>query len=166
MEGLTRLRTSRRAYRSHVTGIRTKVEETLTEDIDELALTYLKTAVTQLEKKHEQIVELDQQITELIQDPDELETAILDAEELQDLILEKINELNKRVETLSRQTHVATAPALSHQGSGEVVTPEATHSNVSTTTSTSQSINTTLSDIPVVCASTVAAIVTLFPLHH
>ena len=44
-----------------------------------------------------------------------------------------------------------------HTGSGEVVTPEATHSNVSTTISTPQSINTTLSDIPVVCASTVAA---------
>ena len=39
MEGLTRLRTSCRVYRSHVTRIRTKVEETLTEDIDELALT-------------------------------------------------------------------------------------------------------------------------------
>ena len=82
MERLTRLRTSRRVYRLHVTRIRTKVKETLTEDIDKLALTYLKTAVTQLEKKYEQIVELDQQITELIQDPDELETAIIDAEEL------------------------------------------------------------------------------------
>jgi len=41
---------------------------------------------------------LDQQIIDLTQD---LEMAILDAEQLQDLILEKINELNQRVDMLS-----------------------------------------------------------------
>jgi len=55
----------------------------------------LRTAITQLEKEREQIIKVDECIIELIQDEDELETAILDAEELQDLILEKINELNK-----------------------------------------------------------------------
>ena len=70
--------------------------------------TYFKTDITQLEKKQGQITIFDQWIAELIQDPDELKTIFLDAEEVQDLILEKINDLNKRVEMLSRQTHVAT----------------------------------------------------------
>ena len=59
-----------------------KVEDILAKEIDELALEYLKTAITQLEKKGEQIIDLDSKITELIQDPDELEVAILDSEEL------------------------------------------------------------------------------------
>ena len=153
MEELARKRTSRKAFRSHVTRILNKVEETLSNDIDELALTYLKTAISQLEKKQGQITDLNQRIAKLIQDPDELETTILDAEKVQDLILEKINELNKRVEMLSWQTHVTTTPVISHQGSGyneEVV--ENTHETVSTTTSTPQSINTmtaSISDIPV-----------------
>ena len=55
------------------------LEDTLANDVDILALAYLKTAITQLEKKQEQIINLNQRITELIQDPDELETAILGA---------------------------------------------------------------------------------------
>ena len=98
MEESACLRTSRKAYRSHVTRILNKVEETLANDIDALALTYLKTAMTQLEKKKEQIAAIDQRIIERAQDADELETAILDSEELQDVILEKVNELNQRVE--------------------------------------------------------------------
>ena len=95
MEQLTRLQTSRRAYRAHVTRILNMVEETLAKEIDELVLTYLKTAASQLEKKHEQTVKLDEKITELIQDPGELEEAIMDSDEVQDLIIENINELNK-----------------------------------------------------------------------
>ena len=88
MEQLTRLRTSHRAYRLHVTRILNKVEETLTKKIDDLALTYLKTAVSQLEKKLEQITKLDAQITELIDEPGELEETIMESEEVQDLITE------------------------------------------------------------------------------
>ena len=91
MEEPAHLQTSRKAYRSHFTRILNKVDDTLANDIDELTLTYLRTAITQLENKREQITTLDQWIIDL----DELETAILDAEELQDLILEKINELNQ-----------------------------------------------------------------------
>lgn len=94
MDETGRLRTSRKAYWVHVTRILNKVDDTLTNDVDELAL---RTMITQLEKKKEQITALDQQIIDLVKDPDELETSILDAEELQDSILEKINELNQRV---------------------------------------------------------------------
>ena len=134
MEEPEHLRTSRKAYRAHVTRILNKVDATLDTDIDELALTYLRTAITQLEKKKEQITTLDQRIIDLVQDPDDLETAILDAEELQDLIMEKINELNQRVEMLSRQTCVFPSVA------SDKVTSEVTHENVSNTPST-QPIN-------------------------
>jgi len=80
------------------------VEKTLTKEIDELAQTYLRTAVTQLEKKLDQIIKLYWQIMELILEPDEIEETIMDSDEVQDLIMENINELNKRVETLSRPT--------------------------------------------------------------
>ena len=108
MEGLARLRASRRAYRAHVTRIFGKVEETLASQIDELATTYLTTAISQLEKKKEQIVKLDEQIFELIEDSSELEDAIMDSEELQDSIVEKVNELHKRVEIFQRPCHTTT----------------------------------------------------------
>jgi len=57
-----------------------KVEETLAYELDELAVTYLNTAISQLEKKEEQIVKLDKRITELLRDATELEEAILDSE--------------------------------------------------------------------------------------
>ena len=67
MEGLTRLRSSRKGYRSHVTRILSKVEGALAKDVDELTVTYLTTAITQLEKKYEQIADLDREIMERIQ---------------------------------------------------------------------------------------------------
>ena len=152
MEEPARLRTLRKAYRAHVTRILNKVDDALANDLDELALTYLRTAITQLEKKKEQITALDQRIIDLIQNPDELEIAILDAEELQDLIMEKINELNQQVEMQSRPTHVV--PAVP---SSDKVTQEAIHENVSNTNNTPQSINTIINDTPAVSASTVAA---------
>ena len=152
MEQLTRLQTSRRAYRSHVTRILNKVEDTLAKEIDELALTYLKTAVTQLEKKHAQICKADTEIAELIQEPEELEAAILDSEELQDLITENINELNKRVEILSRQPSCITSmlPQDSDENSETSSDLESQQENVSsqqenvciTVSSTSQTTST------------------------
>ena len=157
MEELARLQASRRAYRSHVTRILNKVEETLATTIDELAITYLNTAVTQLEKKKEQIVQLDQQIFALIQDATALEESIMDSEELQDTILEKVNELNKRVELFQLQT-----PTNSRQGSGEDhgdTTQESDHENVSEVASTlpisscDAPITTVISGPPVVCSA-------------
>ena len=74
---------------------------------------------------------------------------ILDVEELQDLIMEKINELNQRVEILSRQIHVVPSEA------GETETSEAIDENVSSMPST-QPINTITTDTPAVSASGIA----------
>ena len=60
MEEPEHLQTSRKAYHVHVTRILNKVEATLDTAIDEQALTYLRTAITQLQKKKEQITTLDQ----------------------------------------------------------------------------------------------------------
>ena len=117
MDELTCHKTSRRAYHSHATRIFNKVEETLATELDELAVTYLNTAVAQLEKKKSQIVALDEQIFALIEDTTELEEAILDSEELQDTITGKVNELNKRVELFQLpRTHPHT---VIQQGSSE-----------------------------------------------
>ena len=96
-----------------------KVEETLAKDIDELTLTYLRTAITQLEKKDEQIANLDQEIMALIVDLSELEDTTLDSEAVQDLIIENINVLNKRVELISRATPPVTFTVSSHQDTDE-----------------------------------------------
>ena len=170
MEEPALLRTLQKAYCLHVMRILNKVEDTLANEIDELALTYLRTVITQLEKKREHIIKVDERIIELIQDEDDIETVILDAEELQDLILEKINELNKRVETLPRQATVRVSSPLipddkapknddvimQEESDDEVATKD-THDDVSTITSVPQSINTINSDTPVVCASNVPA---------
>jgi len=132
-----------------------KVDDTLANNFEELALTYLRTAIIQLEKKREQITTINQRIIELVQDPDELETVILDAEEAQDQLLEKINELNQQVETLSRQTTVV--PTVSQQVSSDKATSKAIHENGSTTTSTPQPFDTIVSATPAICASTVTA---------
>jgi len=167
MDEPARLQTSRKAYHSHVTRILNKVEDTLANEIDELAITYLKTAVTQLEKKREQIIKVDEQIVNLVQTKDDLEAAILDAEELQDLILKKINELNKRVETLSRP---ATVPVLaqvpdkdpddhgvtSQEEPGDQPVPKDTQDSVSAAIITTSNITIT-TDTPVVCTSYIAA---------
>ncbi|XP_065884078.1 uncharacterized protein [Dysidea avara] len=126
MEELTRLQTSRRAYRSHVTRIFNKIEDTLKHEIDELAITYLRTAVTQLEKKLDQIVKMDQEICGLIEDANTLEDTIMDSEELQDTIAEKINELNKRIELLSQ-------PSSKKSGDDHTVTIPETDNNSDTT---------------------------------
>ena len=122
MEELTRLQTSRRAYRSHVTRIFNKIEDTLTHEIYKLAITYLRTAVTQLEKKLDQIVKIDQEIYGLIEDANTLEDTIMDSEELQDTITEKINELNKRIELLSQ-------PSSKKSGDDHTVTIPETDNN-------------------------------------
>ena len=160
MEGLTRLQSSRKGYRSHVTRILSKVEETLAKDIDELTLTYLRTAITQLEKKHEQIANLDREIMALIEDPSELEDTILDSEAVQDLIIENINVLNKRVELISRPTPPVTFTVSSHQDTdedityerpsdGENVVTEPISENVSTTLTLSTCYTSTISGAPI-----------------
>ena len=61
--------------------------------IDELQLSSLKTSLEILKKKKETIHQLDTQILDHIEDPDSLEDIILEIEETQDIIFEKINQI-------------------------------------------------------------------------
>ena len=103
MEELTRLQASRKGYCSHVTRIFNKADETIAKDADEFSVTYLRTAVDQLQKKKELIQRIDTRIAEFIETPDALETTIYEAEEPQDSILEKINKLQKHIELQTRE---------------------------------------------------------------
>ena len=78
----------------------------------ELQLTSLTTASEQLRKRKEKISQLDAQIIELITNPEGLEEAILETEETQDKILEKINQISKFIElqTTAITTSTNTTP--------------------------------------------------------
>jgi len=67
------------------------VEELMaSETVNELVLSQLKTSQELLVRKKETIHQLDTQIIELIQEADALEEVILDIEDTQDRILEKV----------------------------------------------------------------------------
>ena len=69
--------------------------------VDEFQLTSLMTVSQELQKRKETIVQLDGRIAELLTTPEELREAILDTEEMQDKILEKINQIGKFIELKS-----------------------------------------------------------------
>ena len=69
--------------------------------VDEFQLTSLMTASEQLQKRKETIAQLDTRILELLTTPEDLEEAILETEEMQDKILEKINQIGKFIELKS-----------------------------------------------------------------
>ena len=70
--------------------------------IDELQLSSLKTSLEILKKKKETIHQLDTQILDHIEDPDSLEDIILEIEETQDIIFEKINQIETYVSLRTR----------------------------------------------------------------
>ena len=103
MEELAHLQASRKGYRSHVIRIFNKTDDTIDKDIDEFSLTYLRTAVEQLQKKKELINQINQWIAELIQTPKELKEAVCEAKELQDSILEKVSQLMTHIELKTQE---------------------------------------------------------------
>ena len=99
------------------------------ETVDEFLLSSLKTTQELLIKKRATIHQLDTQITELIQDADALEEAILETEDTQDRILEKVNLIDTFINIHSRphpQSSVAassSAPPSTIQSSGVISSP-------------------------------------------
>ena len=91
MEELTRFKVLRKAYKSHVTRVFNKIDKIFNmESLDELSVAYLPTAIDQLTMKLETFKELNNRIANLIQDPEQLEHAILEAEDVQKEITAKI----------------------------------------------------------------------------
>ena len=106
---------SRKAYRSHVTRLVKKIKEltgngTLS-TIKEPQLTSLIATVEQLESKSSILIELDSKVAEAITDPDELESDIFRAIEIQDSISEYTC-LAKRIIQRSECPQLPTGPPL------------------------------------------------------
>ena len=111
MEDISRLRASRKAHRSHVTRIFGKLEDVLESDNapNEKQAANLTTCLEQIVTKKATIGELDTRISQAIEDPSALEGEILEAEEIQYNIAEKIT-LIKAVLTRPKPLNVRASP--------------------------------------------------------
>ena len=89
MEDKTRLSASRNGYKGHVTRLFNKIDDLIAADFDEYTTTSLNNAVEQLTWKME-ISQIDEQLLRTFEDASELESAVLDAEELHDEITDKM----------------------------------------------------------------------------
>ena len=98
MEELTRLQTSRKAVKGHITRLHYKMDELLTGDFDDYTISSLTTAIEQIKKKGDRIAQIDERIAVLTDDATELESAMYEAEALQDEIVEKIARAARYIE--------------------------------------------------------------------
>ena len=111
MEELTKLISSRRAHKSHLTKLRKKIDDTTQSTITETELALLKSYVEQLTQKKQTLQELNNKIVDLLQKPEDLEQETFEAEELNGLILEKICITDKFIENASKNLNQhATSP--------------------------------------------------------
>ena len=107
MEELPKLLASRRAHKVHLTKLRHKIDETAADTTTHNEIALLKSLVDQLKQKRQTLKELNDNIAVLLETPEELEAEILDAEELDSLIVEKICVTDNLIELAKRN--------LSHQ---------------------------------------------------
>ena len=93
MEELTRLQASRKGFKSHVTRLYNKVDELIDNEVDEYSVALLTKTMEQLRSKGDKLNKIDEQIVTLINDPEELEYYIVESEELQDAITDKMTKI-------------------------------------------------------------------------
>ena len=98
VEDLTRFQASRKAYKSHITRLFHRVDDSLSMEVDDYTITTLRAAIEQLNGKKAKITELGQRIATLITDPKELTEAITDTGELEDSITDKIAKVLRFIE--------------------------------------------------------------------
>ena len=111
MEGLNKLKGSRKAYRSHLTRIYGKLEELdLTQPPDEDTIITVTSYIEQIQRKAESIQQLDTQIQSMMEDPTTVEDDVSDSLETQDLLIEKITRLKRYLEKSSSATHALASP--------------------------------------------------------
>ena len=90
MEEQTRLIASRRGYKGHVTRLFTKIDELIDGEFDDYTIMSLNNSIEQLTRKMEKLTHIDEQLLKLYDDASELETAVMEAEELHDDIMDKV----------------------------------------------------------------------------
>ena len=96
MEEAQRTQASRRGHRAHLTKLLKKTNDIMTkESSSEMDMATLQSTTEQLEKKKAILKELDAKIITSIEQPDELEQEIIDSEDIQSNIIEKICQVRK-----------------------------------------------------------------------
>ena len=90
MEEQTHLQASHSRYKGHVTRLFNNIDELIDGEFDEYTTTSLNNAVEQLTRKIKKFSQIDKQLLKTFQNASDLETAVIDAEELQDEIMDKI----------------------------------------------------------------------------
>jgi len=98
MEELPKLLPSRRAHKAYLTKLRHKIDETAKGTITHNEIALLKSLVDQLKQKKRTLKELNDRIAVLLETPEELEAEILNAEELDSLIMKKVGVTNNLIE--------------------------------------------------------------------
>ena len=89
-EEKTRQLASRSWYKGHVTRLFHKIDELMSGDFDDYTVASLSNAIEQLTKKMDKIAKIDERLLELLDDATEIESTVLEAEELNDDITDKI----------------------------------------------------------------------------
>ena len=111
MEGLNKLKGSRKAYQSHLTRIYGKLDELdLMRPPNEDTIITVTLYIEQLQCKAESIQQLDTQIQSRMEDPTAVEDDVSDSLETQDLLIEKITHLKCYLEKSSSATHALASP--------------------------------------------------------
>ena len=122
VEDLTRLQASRKAYKSHITRVYRKIDDSFDAEVDEYTVTTLRTTIDQVNNKKTKITELNERIAALIIDPDELTDAMIDAGDLEDSITDKIV---KTLRFIELQTQVRVPQSYPSSQSNTVSQPSA-----------------------------------------
>ena len=114
MEETQRVKGSRAAYRAHVTRTFKKIDEILETDspLTDTQVAKLTSNLEQLAQKKETLQQLNGQIASTIERSEDLETEILEAEEIQDTIIEYMSLIKHRLDKFREpaRTLSVTAP--------------------------------------------------------
>ena len=78
--------------------LHSKIDNLMDNDFDDYTITFITTAIEQMWKKSDRIAQLDEKIVSLIDDADEFESAMYEAEEFQDDIVDKITTATRFME--------------------------------------------------------------------
>ena len=125
MEEAQRTQASRRGHRAHLTKLLKRTDDIMTNESSSVMDTAtLQITTEQLEKKKAILKELDAKIITLIEQPDELEREIIDSEDIQRNIIEKICQVRKFFDlkqAIPPQQPTASSPSTS---SSSVTSPQ------------------------------------------
>jgi len=106
-----------------VTRLFRKIDDLIAGEFDEHTIVSLNNAIDQLATKMEKIAKIDERLLELLDDTNEIESAVLDTEELNDDISDKIVKARRFVELRSSKQQDKNSPPV-NQSSLTSSTPQ------------------------------------------